>query len=722
MGSVWTFYIDGVRCSSCVHKLEQLSFEHHELTNTRYNSSKNILTTTASPTINPKTVIEWIEAKGFKAFFVEDSQFTENKHQDVQRTWLMRLAITFFFASNLMMFTIALYLGASDEWMRLFRWICGFLYLPILFYSAIPFYQNAWSALKDRRFSADLAIVIAFLWGSALSYFNLFRDNQEFYFDSTASFIFLILLARYFLYRAQNSIESQLNPSLLFKSDPLFEITKEDKKSLALYHQINKNDFVKIQKGQTLPVDIELLSEHALIDSSLFSGESFPQNFHKGEILKSGTILLSPQVSGLASGTFEESELFQIFEKVIQNRNQKTRAHTKAEIYSQYLLVTVSIISLALLFFFGLQNQWPEGFRRALALFTIACPCSLALGIPLASVMSLKRAMELGLFIKTPLFFEKLNTINGVLFDKTGTLTSGQMEFQLWDPPIQNKKYLSIILSMEKQSSHPIAKSMTRFLESQNIPCTQLDQIHETPGVGIEATMEATNEYNESHQTEYYSIRSLQHSDHANFTGFELHHNSKPILRAYFKDPLREESRIIVSWLQKQKLPIYLLSGDRKEVVYDIAHDLNLASENCFGGLSPQAKSEFIKSLQKSNSTYLMIGDGHNDALALSTANASIAVHGAAETSLNAADVYVQKGNLMKIIEVFRLRQFYNRLIKQNIGLSLIYNTIAGLMAILGFINPLTAAILMPINSLVVISATAMASLPNQKNKSNFAR
>lgn len=716
METVWNFYIEGVRCSNCVQKLELLEKEHVGLSHTRFNRAKNVFTTSTDPSINPKNVIDWIEAKGFKAYFIEDISVTDVKLQKIQREWLTRLAVTFFFAGNLMMFTIALYLGASGEWLKVFHWICGILYLPILLYSAIPFYQSAWGALKNRRFSADLAIVIAFIWGSILSYFNLFRGNHEFYFDSTASFIFLILIARYFLFKAQNSIESQLNPSLLFKDNPLFEITTDNQKNYVFYHQIKTDDLIELKKGQTLPVDLKLLSDHALIDSSIFSGESYPQNYKKGDLLKSGTILLSPQISGMAIGTFEQSDLYQIFENVIQNRHQKTFAHTKSEVYSQYLLTTVSLLSCVVLFYFGFQNQWGEGFKRALALFTIACPCSLALGIPLASVMALKRALEEGLFVKTPLFFEKLAEIKGVLFDKTGTLTMGQMEFHSWDPPHPDKKYLSILLSMEQISSHPIARSLTRYLESQDILPTSLISCKEILGVGVEAHAFFQKTLGDEIREEFFYLKSLQNSDHPNLTGFEFFQNDKSILKAYFKDPVRPESRFVIEWFNKNNLPLFLLSGDRKEVVADIANDLKLIPKNCFGSLNPQGKSDFIRSIQSNNHSYLMIGDGHNDALALSTANTSIAVHGAAETSLKAADAYVQKGNLLKVIEAFRLGVFYRRLVKQNIGLSLIYNFIAGTLAILGFVNPLVAAILMPLNSLIVIGATAMAPLPKQNH------
>lgn len=701
----WNFYVEGVRCSKCVQKLENLEQEHSELSEAQFNKSKNLLTTKSTDQITPQNIIQWIEAKGYKAYFVENFQQAEEKRLQTQRQWLIRLAVTFFFASNIMMFSFALYLGASDEWVDLFHWLCGILFIPILTYSATPFYKNAWNSLKEKQFSADLAIVIAFTWGSLFNYFNLWRGSSEFYFDSTAAFIFLILLARYYLHRAQNSIEMDLNPSLLFKTNPFFKVVKNNQTHEMLYHKISAGDIITIVKGQTIPTDIKLDSPFALVDASLYSGESYPQTFRQNQTIKAGMVAISDSITGVALNHFNQSELYEIFENVIRNRHQKTKAHSRAEKYSQYLLTTVSFLSLATLIFFGVQAQWAEGFQRALALFTIACPCSLALGVPLASIMTLKRSMEIGLFSKTPLFFERLPEVDTIVFDKTGTLTKGAMEFHSWEPEMPDSNLLSLLLSMEMNSKHPLAKSLTRYLFSLNVSPIPLDEIVETPGVGVSAI----------YKQNYYCIRSIQNPIYKNLTGFELTCNSEVVLTAYFKDQVKPEAKLIVSKLQKLNFSIFLLSGDRSDVVYEIAKELNLNPENCIASLSPQEKSDYIDQLQTiKNKKCLMIGDGHNDALALSKAFTSIAVQGSTETSLKAADTYAQNGNLMQVFNALKLSRFYQFLIKQNIGLSLGYNFIAGCMALLGLVNPLVAAILMPINSIFVISATALAQPPKK--------
>jgi Cu2+-exporting ATPase/Cu+-exporting ATPase len=188
-------------------------------------------------------------------------------------------------------------------------------------------------------------------------------------------------------------------------------------------------------------------------------------------------------------------------------------------------------------------------------------------------------------------------------------------------------------------------------------------------------------------------------------------------LKAYFKDQVRKEASALIRTLKQNNLEVFLLSGDRTEVVGAIAQELGLESHQYRAQLSPKEKAQFLDyALNQHNKNYLMVGDGHNDALALSKASTSIAVKGCAETSLRAADAYAQKNDLRVIISALNLSSFYHRLIQQNVGLSLTYNLIAGSLAIAGLVDPLMAAVLMPINSFVVIGATVLAQ-PRKKKE-----
>ncbi len=695
----WSFFIEGVRCSKCIQKLESLDNDNNHLSNPRFNKGQSLLTLEADSQITPEETIKIIEDKGYRAYIIHRKSELEEKKRYENRSWLTRLAVTFFFATNLMIFSASLYTGATGQWRFLFSYLSGILYLPVLLYSAIPFYQNAYQSIKAKQFSADLAVAIAFLWGSFFSYINLFRGNDSFYFDSSASFLFLILLARYTLYRAQQSIETELNPSLLFKKNPFYLLLKSNTTNpiKVQFDQIKPMDQIKVLQNQLIPVDGILIKTKAEIDTSLFSGESLPQIIEPGQELKAGMVLLSEEIEMQANNNFENSELNHLLEGVLSHRQVKTKAHTQAEVYSQYLLKTVATLSVLLLLYFGfIASNWSEGFTRSLALFTIACPCALALAIPLASITTLKRALSHGIIAKTPLLFEKLNDIDSVVFDKTGTLTEGHLHFESYYPPNPDTVTLQILLSLEEPSKHPLAKTLSQKLRTEGISKLPITDWQETIGSGVSC------KYN----TDTYEIRRLNATDqHAPYsTGFCLFKNNQQVLSVYFKDKLRIESKEIIDYLKSKNLKIYIYSGDRNTVVEHIANQLGIDQKNHFAQMSPQEKTIEVKKTKA-----LMVGDGHNDSLGLSAAHVSMAISGSAETSLQAADCYSQHSGLNGIPILFDLSKFYFSIIRQNLILSLSYNFIAGTLAIFGYINPLAAALLMPLNSLIVISFTALA-------------
>lgn len=706
----WTFFIEGVKCSNCVQKLESLPGDHEVLKIARFDKGKSTLTLELlGKDISPEEVIRWINKKGYQAYYIIEKSDVNKRLIQENRAWLLRLAVTFFFASNIMMFSIAIYAGADQKWKGLFSQLSGLLFLPVLTYSALPFFKSSLQSLKQGKFSADVAIAIAFGWGSVLSYYNLIRGDDAFYFDSSASFLFLILFARYILYKTQKGIESELNPSLLFKNNPFYDIQRGNENLRVTFDQITEGDLVQVLQGQMIPVDGILKTHRGEIDTSIFSGESLPQSIFEQAKLKAGMLVRSPNLSILTTESFQNSELYKLFEGVLKNRQVKTKAHTRAEIYSQRLLTFVSVGSVILLFWFGLRGDWNEGFFRALALFTIACPCALALAIPLASITVLKRAASLGIIAKTPLLFEKLQDVDTIVFDKTGTLTEGYLDFAGWSKEKPSLDILKIILSLEEKAHHPLAKSITKILREQGVQPVAVESWVEVAGEGVSAKIEG----------DQYQIKRLDHiSKDPTQTGFTVFKNDQSIISLYFKDQLRSDACSTIQWLSENHYQVKIFSGDRKAVVESIAIELGVPPTACFAEMTPVEKSEKLK-----NTKVLMIGDGHNDSLALSSAYASLAISGSAETSLQAADAYSQQTGLAGLPTLFMLSEFYQKLINQNILLSLTYNTIAGLLAIFGYVNPLMAAVLMPINSLVVISATSLAR-PNrdgQKKELKYA-
>jgi Cu2+-exporting ATPase/Cu+-exporting ATPase len=711
-----SLYIEGVKCSKCIQKLETLPLRRgmENVLSSRYDQGSAVLKLEVRTNSESSSLQSWvseIQSLGFKATPVFTNNEIEEKQKLENRNWLLRLGITFFIAGNIMIFSASIYTGAVNEWKSFFAFLSGILFLPILTYSATPFFKQALQSLKDHTFSADVAIAIALSWGALLSYVNLFRGNDNFYFDSTASFIFLILLSRYALLRMQNRFHSDLHPDTLFSSDPFYKNDRTSSTHQLHFKDLKASDRFTIKADQVVPTHCLLLSECTEVDTSMYNGESLPKLFKRGETLKAGMTNISQEIQVQAICPFAESELALLFNKIMQGKSEKTRAIVKAEKSTSLLLGVVSALTLLVLAYFGWHQQWNTGFQRALALFTIACPCALSFAIPLASFTAMKRSLEQGLFVKSPTFFEKINEIKKIYFDKTGTLTEGVLSFSNWLPSEPSKEIQAVIYSLEAESTHPLAKSICKHLKSSLEPSFQtalpvalpVENRSETPGSGISGIINGIT----------YEIRALVNPT-SSAAGFSLYKNSAFVTSALFTDHIKKDTQNVLSYLKKLNFSIGVLSGDHEQSVAKTTQALGIDKDLCFSSLNPEEKA-----LKVTEEKSLMVGDGHNDALALSKAYVSIAVNGSAWTSLSAADSYASTGGVDALPLAFKMSQFYRRLIKQNITLSLTYNIAAGLAAILGFINPLTAAVLMPINSIIVISFTALAQPKLTKNKAN---
>lgn len=687
------FFIDGVRCSKCVAKLEGMATDHPELALSQFNWSNSMLTLKSKDhqDVSPEVINSWIKDLGYKSEWVDESSDIEEQQRLENRRDLTRLAVTFFLGGNLMMFAAAIYTGAASPWLEIFSWLSGVFFIPVAIYSARPFIEEGWRSFKQKRFSADAALSVAFIWGTTASYVHLFQGKTEFYFDSSASFVFLILLVRYILKQIQKQVHRSLNPSLLFRHSPFYSVKNNPKK--VNYSDLRNGQIVILDENQALPAAGHLVSESADFNTAWWTGESLPHLYRAGEMLPAGSAAIQPGTQVKLSESFQDSDLNRLFKQMQVNVTVKTQAHSRSEVYSQRLLITVSLIAMAVLAYFILTGNWSEGFRRSLALITVACPCALAFAIPLASLTALKRGIQAGFIVKSPLFFEKLLTVKRIIFDKTGTLTLGRPEILEFVPRKPTSEELSILLGLEKSSDHPFAKSLRATYST--ISPVELSDLKVEIGHGISGT----------YLSHKYEILPLQSKDiPAHISGFSFLCDGQLVFEVHFTDPLRPEVGLLLDKLSR-RFKIEVLSGDRPEAVKYIIEKIGLPLNyrvKYRGFVKPESKSSEV-TLEPT----LMVGDGHNDALALSQATASLAIHGGAPTSLLAADSYSTREGLESLPLAFELAHYYQRLVKQNLSLSLIYNFIAGSAAILGFIDPLAAAVLMPINSLFVITLTA---------------
>lgn len=682
----YLFFAEGLHCSSCVHLLEKLPEFYPAVRQARVNFGQSTVAVDLTPEGSLAQVAYVIAELGYKPTPLAAQDNLAERYQSENRSFLKRIAVAGFCAGNTMLFVIPVYAGLAGAWAQIFNWLSFLLFLPILLYSAVPFYRGAWNSLKYKVINVDLPIAIAMLSGFVLSTVNLVRGNGDIYFDSTASFMFFILSARYLLKRVQQNYLSPSRMKSFFQTEKYHRVLSE-KTEVVPWTSIQAGDLLKLKQGQSLPSDCTLVSPHATLDMSLFNGESLPRVFSAGMTLFAGTRVLDDGVLVRSSLPFAESKLGQLLRQLDQGALEKSKFVALTDRLAQRLIVTV--FAIAIVFFAIYVNiDATQAFNRALALIVLACPCALAFGSPLTFGLALKKAQRQGVLLKDATSLERVLQVQNVFFDKTGTLTEGSLSLSHCEPALISTRLQGIILSLEARSYHPLAFALRKaWPHPETLPAIQDGK--EILGQGVRGKIDGQN----------YEIRHLSESTHEDETAIEVLCDGQSLCRLYFLDNLRSDSANAVQRLQKMNVTCHLLSGDKKSRVLQTAQLCGIPRENSHGELFPEDKKEILSRFKNT----CMIGDGANDSLSLQAADVGIAVKGSVDLSLNSADVYFTRGGLSPFFDLYTLAQQTRYVLIRNLSISLVYNTLGGILALSGFINPLMAAILMPISSIVIV-------------------
>ena len=661
-----TFYVEGLHCSSCVHLLERLNDVCSDVVETRVNFGASTLWVRKTSSGLWALIATTLRDLGYIPTPLNPNEDPRNAQIDDNRKSLRRIAVAGACAGNMMLFVIPVYAGLGGMLAQIFNGISFLLFIPVLTYSARPFFQGAWNSLKYKIVSVDLPIVVAFTAGFLLSCYNLFRGAGPVYFDSTAGFLFLILSSRYLLKRVQQNYQTSLAPQQIYSPEVVV------------------GQRMTLSQGQKLYVDGRLLSPSAELDMSLFSGESLPQIFNQGMEIYAGTVLLSKNAEIEVTRINAETRLGQLMSLLKSEAVKKTSFVAITDRLAQALILVVFSVAVAY-FWMNSHNDLDEALQRSLALIVVACPCALAFGAPLAYGLAIKKAREMGIVIKTAEVLEKILKIKNIFLDKTGTLTEGTLHLDQAVPREPTEEEKKIILALESESIHPIAFALRRsWPDFQNLPA--IENRRETLGQGIEGRRAG----------DHYQLMSTSETSE-NGLGIDFKKNGELVTRFYFIDQLRADSIETLSKLKTANL--FLLSGDSKAQARRVGEQCGLRPENTFGELSPERKWQIVKAAANT----CMIGDGANDALALKSADVGIAVKGSIDLSLSSADVYFLRGGLSPLLQLIEIATSCRTTLRRNLVISLTYNTIGAILALGGFISPMVAAILMPLSSALLV-------------------
>ncbi len=682
------FYVDGLQCSSCVHLLEDFPKYAHGINEGRVDYAKHTLEIQALSSVNLAQLCQWIENLGYTPTPLKESSDYEKAKQLENRQDLKRIGIAGAVAGNLMLFSVPLYAGLNGNLAFIFKWLSFFIFLPLLLYSAKPFFKNAWKSLLVRRINVDMMIVVALVAGFSFSTYSLILNLDDIYFDSTASFIFLILSTRYLLKKYQDLVLNKNILDDLFGSE-VYEVRQADQTLNERFDHLVTGMKINLKASQVVPCDSILRSEEQFFDLSFLTGEAYPQAKHQGDRLLAGSRLVQGDAIIEVLDRAERSDLAKSLAQLESTKHSKSEMQNLSDLFSHRL--TLAVFSIAALFFIlTYPSLGVEAFKRCLALITIACPCAIAFGAPLAHGLGMKKAVRKGFFIRSGQVFEKLSQVRKIIFDKTGTLTSAELKLAKTFPAEISDEHKALILGLEKSSQHPVALSLRKLWK---LSATDLKQTQEVAGSGVWANFNG-NVYRLSKPDVVPQNEMLQ-------VDFSI--DGKAVAYLYFSETVAPEAARVIRRFRQEQFDIMMLTGDARGRAIEVAKSLGIRPSHVFSEQSPSSKKEAI--LRENPCLY--VGDGLNDLQALQEASISFAVRGPFESTMQVSDVYAPQKNLSALIEIFEISSRVHATLKSNLLFAIFYNVTGGILALLGLVNPLVAAILMPISSLIITMNTA---------------
>lgn len=583
-----------------------------------------------------------------------------------------------------------------------------------VFYAGREFFLTGYPSLLRGRPDMDTLVAIgvgaAFLYSS---YATLFDMSQPEYFMDAGIIITFILFGRYLEARAKGKASEAIKKLLQLSAKVAHRVNSNGKTEDIPTGQIQKGDILQVRPGEKIPTDGVITDGMADIDESMVTGESIPSDKQKGDKVIGATINGSKVFNMRAQQIGSATVLAHIIKLVQQAQMSRAPIQKLVDSVSKYFVW--GVLAISLLTFAGWMIMASVNFSTALiytvSVLIIACPCALGLATPISIVVGTGRGASLGILIKNAESLEKMHKITVIAFDKTGTITKGKPEVRAWVSLEKDSDIsLPIALALETQSEHPLSRSISEWLEKEKAlkGGNSISGAKAVSGKGIEGKagglmyragsikfLEESVSVSDSARGQINEYTKKGHT----IAGFA---KEKTLLGFFaIQDGIKETSKRSIDDLHQMGIKTIMLTGDNEMVAREIARQVGI--DEVRANVLPKDKVEIIKKLQANGEFVAMVGDGINDSPALAQANVGIAMGTGTDVAMEAGDVVLVKGDLMKAKEAIGLSEATLRNIKQNLFWAFLYNTVGIPVAALGFLNPAFSAGAMAFSSISVV-------------------
>ena len=711
-----TFPVIGMTCASCASSAESIVKHQEGVINASVNFATGNLTVEYLPNMTDASKLQKaVQSIGYDLLIEE-----ENKQQETLETIhaekFQKLKTKTVWAITLSLPVVVIAMFFMDiPYANQIMWAFS---TPVVLWLGRDFFINAWKQTKHRSANMDTLVALSTGIAYLFSVFNmLFADfwhqrglHAHVYFEAAAVIVAFILLGKLLEEKAKGNTSSAIKKLMGLQPKTVIVIQTDGTEKQTAIEDVNAGDVILVKPGEKIAVDGMVTSGSSYVDESMLSGEPVPVLKKENEKVFAGTINQKGSFQFKAVKVGKETMLAHIIKMVQDAQGSKAPVQKLVDkIAGIFVPVVIGIAILAFILWFvlGGDNGIVQGLLAAVTVLVIACPCALGLATPTAIMVGVGKGAEKGILIKDAESLELAKKVDAIILDKTGTITEGRPEVIGVQWLNNDDASKDILLSIEKQSEHPLAEAVVKHLDGAAIiTLTQFDSI---TGKGAKA----------DHNNETYFVGNKKLLAENNITIAEQLQkqanewgkqsktviwfaDSKQALSVLaISDKIKETSVEAIRQMQEMGIDLYMLTGDNEATAKAIAEQTGI--KHYKAEVLPQHKADFVKELQSKGKVVAMVGDGINDSTALATADVSIAMGKGSDIAMDVAKMTIISSDLTKIPQAIKLSKQTVATIKQNLFWAFIYNLIG---------IPIAAGILYPINGFLLnpmIAGAAMA-------------
>ena len=715
-----SFPITGMSCASCAASVETTLKEEPGVVKAAVNYANSSASVEYIPGVaDINHFKQSVQSSGYDLMIEDNEESADNlekqKHSDYQ-TLRRRTILSIIFSIPIVLIgMVFMNIPYAD-------YIMWALATPVVLIFGQQFFINAWKQAKHRSANMDTLVALSTGIAYLFSVFNTLYPqfwtsrglDAHVYFEAAAVVITFILLGKMMEEKAKSNTSSAIKKLIGLQPKTVVRINNEGSESVIKISEVQVGDHLLVKPGEKIPVDGMVVSGNSFVDESMISGEPIAREKKKDEKVLAGTVNQKGSFVFEAEKVGGDTMLAHIIKMVQEAQGSKAPVQKLVDKIAGIfvpLVMAAAVLSFIAWIILGGENGVTHGLLAMITVLVIACPCALGLATPTAIMVGVGRGAENGILIKDAESLEQAKNINAIILDKTGTITEGhpQVIDIAWKNEVNIAELSSVLYSLESQSEHPLADSITHYFQSRNIQKINPESFGSITGAGVSAIFNKEKYYAGSFKmiTEKQIVIPEELKNKTEkwlkdaFTVIWFADKKNALAAVAIADKIKSTSKEAVQQLQEMGIEVYMVTGDNEKTAASVSKSVGI--KHFKAETLPDEKALFVKELQQQGKKVAMVGDGINDSQALAQADVSIAMGKGTDIAMDVAKMTLISSDLNHIPKAIQLSKQTIKVIRENLFWAFVYNVI-GIPIAAGILYPFTGFLLNP-----MIAGAAMA-------------